>query len=620
MPADPVPASSGTVDGASPSLVPTVSRVGIRSRVLALALMSMAIPALLAGAYFESRARERLHLAELRAEDEAKAGARELDALIVQTRMLVTTLAAIPEIRYGEGAACADTLRRLLPTAGWLVSLSVIRADGYVLCSTNPTVPGLNVGDQPHLRQALATRQFVFSDLAASRARNAQPSLYAVEPVLRREDGSVEVLVVAALDPEWLLQSLIARLEDERRIGIVDGQGMLVARYPPVPEAIGRSFGDGPVVTAARANRNGHVLAPGLDGRPIVFGFAPVEASGAWVFVGREASAILGPIEAESRSSYLVLALSGLLVLLVGLAGGEWLLIRPIAALRRTIDRLADGDLSARARLGQFSAPELAALAAQVARMAERLGTKERELIEARDAATAASAAKSWFLGAASHELRAPLNSVLGWAQALLIDPRLPPALRDQVEDIGRAGWRLNAIASRLLEATRLETEAPQLGDIDPAGLGEACLDLVRPAAAEAGLALVLEAGPALPPRVRTDERRLRQILRSLLENAVKFSRDGEVRLRLSWQAASGLLRAEVLDHGPGVPAGLRNKLFQDFAHHDPGGQVGRGLGLGLSVSARLAVQLGGEVGHADRPDGRPGSLFWLQVPAPSAA
>ncbi len=619
MPADLPPGLSGPADGDDPPPRASVSRLGIRSRVLALALMGMAVPAILAGAYFESRARERLRLAEIKAEEEAEAGARELDALVAQARMLVTTLAAIPEVRRGEGAACAATLRRLLPTAGWLASLSVIQADGTVLCSTNPTVAGLRVGDQPHIRQATETRSFVFSDLAVSWARHGLAALHAVEPVLR-EDGTVEVLMTAALDPDWLLQGILARFEEGRRIGILDGKGVLVARYPPVPEAIGRAFENNPVLIATRQGRAGHVLASGLDGYPIVFGFAPVEASGGQVIVGREASAILGPIQAESRSSYLVLALSGVLVLLVGLAGGEWLLIRPIAALRRTIDRLAEGDLAARARLGQFSAPELAALAAQVARMAVRLAVKERELIAARDAATAASTAKSWFLGAASHELRTPLNSVLGWAQALLIDPRLPLALRSQVEDIGRAGWRLNEIASRLLEATRLEAEAPQPGEVDPAGLGEACLDLVRPAAAEAGLVLVLEACPALPPRLRTDERRLRQILRSLLDNAVKFSRGGEVRLRLSWQAVTGLLRAEVLDHGPGVPAGLRNRLFQDFAHQDPAGQAGRGLGLGLSVSARLAAQLGGEVGHADRPDGQPGSLFWLQVPAERAA
>lgn len=595
------------------------SRLGIRSRVMALALMGMALPAVLASAYFETRARDRLRHAEGRATEEALAGAREFNMLVAQARLLSTTLAAIPEVRRGEGSGCAEALRRLLPLAGWLASLAVARADGVVLCATDPAATGVSIGDQPHVRRAVATRGFVLSDLAMSQSRHASPLLHATEPVLRA-DGEVDILILAAIDPDWLLQKVVARFEEGRRISIVDGQGVMVARYPPIPGAIGRSFEANPVLLAARAHPAGHVRGTGLDGHPIVLGFASVEASEAKVYVGREAAAILGPIEAESRSSYLVLVLSGVLVLWVGLAGGEWLLIRPIAALRRTIDQLAEGDLSARARLGQFSAPELAALARQVALMAERLAEKERDLIAARDAATAASVAKSWFLGAASHELRTPLNSVLGWTQALLIDPRLPLALRDQVEDIGRAGWRLNEIASRLLEATRLEAEAPQPGEVDPAGLGKACLDLVRPAAAEAGLALVLEAAPALPPRLRADERRLRHILRSLLENAVQFGRGGEVRLRLSWQDAAGQLRAEVLDHGPGVPVALRNRLFQDFAHQDPGGKAGRGLGLGLSVSARLAAQLGGEVGHADRPDGLPGSLFWLQVPAPRAA
>ncbi|MBL6456213.1 hypothetical protein JMJ55_12840 [Belnapia sp. T6] len=593
---------------------------GIRARVFALALICIVVPGVLVGDYFAGRADARLAAAGEQARAEAQSVARELDALVLQSRTLMRTLTLVPEVVEGRGGECEVSLRRVRATTSWIETISVVRPDGIVACSTNPQAAGLDISDRPHIRQAIVTHGFVLSDLTTSRTRPGSRSIYAAEPLLR-PDGRVQVVVAIALDPVSLLLSIVDRLGTDRRVGIIDSRGVLMARYPPMPEAIGRSLLNFPLTGLALSTAAGHTRSASLDGGEAVFGYAPLGNSGARILVGLDVPRLLDAIDSERRSSFILLAVVGSLLLLAGLIGGEVLLIRPIEALRRTIGQLAEGDLTARARLGQASAPELVALAEQVSVMAERLAAEERALIEARDAATAASEAKTWFLGAASHELRTPLNGVLGWAQALLHDRRLPAELREGVETIRSSAQHLATIVSRLLDIARIETGrlgAPEQAEADPLALARDCVALMRPAAERAGLALLLDVPGPLPPRLRLDGTRMKQILINLLDNAVKFTPAGEVRLRLEMRPGAqggGVLRAEVLDTGPGAPAALRGRLFQDFVHLDPTGRDSEGVGLGLSVSARMAAHLGGRIGHADRSDGRPGSLFWVELP-----
>ncbi len=247
-------------------------------------------------------------------------------------------------------------------------------------------------------------------------------------------------------------------------------------------------------------------------------------------------------------------------------------------------------------------------------RLERERALREVELAQARDAAEAASRAKSRFLSSMSHELRTPLNVILGFAQVLSLDPGLRETQREQLDAMQTAGRHLLDMISGILDFSRIE--AGQL-DLNPSitplrPLLAECLEMVGPTAAARGLALAMEVAPDAPLAARLDPLRLRQILINLLGNAVKFTSAGSVTLRLL-AAGPDRLRLEVADTGRGIPPDLRDRLFRDFERLSRGDATVQGSGLGLAISARLATLMGGRLDHADNAGG--GSLFWLELP-----
>ncbi|MCX8133155.1 MAG: response regulator [Roseococcus sp.] len=252
----------------------------------------------------------------------------------------------------------------------------------------------------------------------------------------------------------------------------------------------------------------------------------------------------------------------------------------------------------------------------------ERAEAATREsLLAARDAAARASEAKSRFLARMTHELRTPLNGVLGIAQNLARDPRLSEDQRQQVATLERAGQHLLDVANDVLHLATVEAGKLQLREtpIAPGPFVEGCLALVRPAAEGRRIALSAEVPGDLPPAVRGDATRLRQILLNLLGNAVRHTpAGGQVRLRLRRAQEEGWLRFEVLDTGPGIPAERRGELFREFGRIEPAAENEFGSGgLGLAISAALASAMGGRIGCEAGEGGR-GSLFWLELPLPA--
>ncbi|UFN51197.1 response regulator [Roseomonas sp. OT10] len=249
-----------------------------------------------------------------------------------------------------------------------------------------------------------------------------------------------------------------------------------------------------------------------------------------------------------------------------------------------------------------------------------RLKATMAELASARDAAAAAGEAKSRFLARVSHELRTPLNGVLGWAQLLQRDETLTAEQHARLTTLVEAGEHLATVVSRLLEISRIEATELPMPDPDPVVPEEVarfCVDLLRPSATSKGLALSIELGPDLPGNVLAPISGLRQVLLNLLGNAVKYTETGSVTVRVL-RPSPGRLRYEVQDTGPGIPPTMRGRLFRDFDRLGAEGSSIPGTGLGLSTSARMAAQMGGEVG-CDSALGR-GSIFWLELPAPEVA
>ena len=244
----------------------------------------------------------------------------------------------------------------------------------------------------------------------------------------------------------------------------------------------------------------------------------------------------------------------------------------------------------------------LGAAAGQSQRMLWAKMHRARQAAEAaRREAQAAAQAKSEFLATMSHEIRTPMTAILGFAEELLLDldaggsPKRPagPALHT----IQRNGEHLLRVLDDVLDAARIESGKLQLELVacSPVELADDVAELLRQRAQAKGLRLVVEPLPTAPPAVWTDVTRARQILVNLVGNAIKFTEEGEVRVRVG---ADGERAAfEVVDTGIGISPEQQAKLFEPFTQADgAGGRRQGGTGLGLSISRKIARLLGGSV------------------------
>ncbi|HEX9212426.1 MAG TPA: ATP-binding protein [Bradyrhizobium sp.] len=239
------------------------------------------------------------------------------------------------------------------------------------------------------------------------------------------------------------------------------------------------------------------------------------------------------------------------------------------------------------------------------------------ELVAAKEAAEAGARAKSAFLATMSHEIRTPLNGVLGMA-ALLRRSGLSSEQIECVETIRSCGDALLGIIDDTLSFSKLETGMVEIEQV-PFGLARLVNSAVRVSLGGAqakGLELAFELDPDLPPFVRGDEKRIRQVLLNLLSNAVKFTPHGSVRLRVGGSQESGepRLRFAVTDTGIGIPDSAKGRLFKEFSQGDA--SINRrfgGTGLGLAISKRLIEAMGGAIGVISTPG--TGSTFWFEIP-----
>ena len=253
---------------------------------------------------------------------------------------------------------------------------------------------------------------------------------------------------------------------------------------------------------------------------------------------------------------------------------------------------------------------------AELERRTEELARLTRALSAERDRAEQASLAKSRFLAGMSHELRTPLNGILGYAHILRREGGLNATQTTRVDSMLAAGNHLLSTINSVLTLSEIEAEQVDLHvcDVDLPDIAAQCCDMVRAVAEAKHLALFHSAAPGASRCVATDPKRLRQVLLNLLGNAVKFTNEGSVSLRVLQAVGGHGPRIEVADTGPGIPSELRARLFNDFQRLDSlAGAAIEGSGLGLALSAKLAALIGGQIGHEDNPGG--GSVFWLELP-----
>ncbi|MEC9071880.1 MAG: histidine kinase dimerization/phospho-acceptor domain-containing protein, partial [Myxococcota bacterium] len=214
--------------------------------------------------------------------------------------------------------------------------------------------------------------------------------------------------------------------------------------------------------------------------------------------------------------------------------------------------------------------------------------------------AESANEAKGRFLASMSHEIRTPMNAILGYAQLLQRESGLTIRQREYLQIIDRSGDHLLSLINDVLDMARVEAGEASLSiqDVDLAGLLVDIERMFRLRASEKGIVLSVEREDGLPTHVRTDPRKVRQVLINLLSNALKFTDQGSVTVRVgSEEAKNGVRRftVDVEDSGQGVEAGQLSNIFEMFQRTEAGSEKA-GTGLGLAVSRQFARLLGGDL------------------------
>ncbi|WP_408590214.1 hybrid sensor histidine kinase/response regulator [Novosphingobium sp.] len=216
-------------------------------------------------------------------------------------------------------------------------------------------------------------------------------------------------------------------------------------------------------------------------------------------------------------------------------------------------------------------------------------------LQRAREAADAANAAKSRYLVSVSHEIRSPLNSIYGYAQLLERGSDLAPQTVGKI--ICRSSEHLSNLVDGLLDIAQVEAGMLRLSHdtIRLPAFVEQLAGLIRPQASAKGLVFRLDIAAPLPEFVRGDQKRLKQVLTNLLNNAVKFTASGTVTLRVGWH--DDMATFEVIDTGIGIPEADLPRLFTAFGRTTASGSAGQpGIGIGLAITATLVRVMGGEI------------------------
>ncbi len=462
-----------------------------------------------------------------------------------------------------------------------LTAIIVTDAQGKTTFSSAPIPANFAIEDREYFT---VQRDRPGAGLYISRAIKGRGTGKWVIPLVRRftnEDGAFAGIIMAALDLD-AFRSYYAALEvgEGGSFTLFKG-GTLLARQPFDPALLERDYSSGPIVQLADRQPIGRVwAAPATDGVPRIISYRKLQRYPLLVSAALSQDEVLAPWK---RAAWLEATIA----------------LFTVALLVVTLTILAR---SSRERARAMTDRE----------------QQSKELQTAMQAAEAANLAKTDFLATMSHEIRTPLNGVLGYTGLLLDDRDLNAEARRSAERIKSAGQALLSVVNDILDFSVIEAGRIVL-ERQPFSLHQMVdntMSIIQGGVRGESLKVDVELDPMVPGTLSGDPDRLRQILLNLLNNAVKFTQTGTVKLAVSSLSNDDgrcLLRFAVSDTGIGIPEDKRSRLFRRFSQVDS--SIERrfgGTGLGLAISKQLVELMGGEIG-VESTLGQ-GSTFWFTI------
>ncbi len=594
---------------------------GLRVRLLLLVLLAV-IPAF--GLILYS-AWEQRQMATVEVQENALRLVRivssDHERLVEAARQLLVALAQLPAVRGGNSAACSALFADLLEQYLHYANLGAIAPNGDLFCSALPFHAPVNLADRGYFRRAVERRDFAVGDYQIGRVTK-RASVNFGYPVLDAA-GEVRAVVFAALDLAWLSHVVTeARLPPGSSFTVIDRRGTVLVRQPDPEQWIGKSAPEASLVRIILATGEGVARAPGLDGLPLLFAFAPLygarQAEYAYVSIGIPEAAAFAEV-----NRMLVRNLAGLglvVVLAFGAAwvGGSLFVLRRVDALVKATKRLGAGDLSARTGL-PYDRGELGQLARAFDETAEALTAREAERREAQEQLQRQRevlyqaeklAAMGQLLAGVAHELNNPLAVVMGQIALLRRSVGEGP-LTQRAEKIAQAAERCAHIVKNFLALARQHT--PERSEVRLNQVVQEAVELLAYSLRVDNVEVTLDLAEGLPV-LWGDPHQLHQVVVNLVTNAHHALRETPTPRRLTLttrhEPARDLVTLAVADTGPGIPAELQGRIFEPFFTTKPPGQ---GTGLGLSLCQGIVEGHGGTIRVESAPER--GAVFVTELP-----